>query len=80
MNRLNTGHILPPPEKHRSWPHLGLRQFGMLDIEDLRLPVAMTHLNYDLGSWNLMGVAIHEMWFNTEELYGSDYYPADIPE
>ncbi|MCP4404357.1 MAG: hypothetical protein GY801_44535 [bacterium] len=52
----------------------------MLDIEDLRLPVAMTHLNYDLGSWDLMGGAIHEMRFNTEELYGSDYYPADIPE
>ena len=32
------------------------REPGMVDIEDLRLPVTMTRLDYDFGSWELSSI------------------------
>ncbi len=56
-----------------------IREPGMTDIEDLRLPVSMTRLDYYLGDWNLTGIAIHEIRFNRMPEYGSDFYPATTP-
>ena len=56
---------------------LDLREPGLVDIEDLRLPVTMTKLDYYVGSWNLSAVAVHEIRFNKNPAYGSDFYPSD---
>ncbi|MCG8334598.1 MAG: hypothetical protein MJE63_08780, partial [Proteobacteria bacterium] len=57
---------------------LDMREPGMTDIEDLRLPVTMTRLDYSLDTWSLTGLIIHETRFNELPDYGSDYYPSDI--
>lgn len=53
---------------------LDIREPGMVDIEDLRLPVTMSKLDYYLGTWNLSAVILSEMRFNKEPEWGSDYY------
>lgn len=58
---------------------LDTREFGLTDIEDLRLPVAMTRVDAYAGSWNLTGIAIHEIRFNKSAEYGSDFYPGASP-
>jgi len=58
---------------------LDLREPGLTDIEDLRLPVTMTRLDYYAGKWNLTGIALHEIRFNKSPEYGSDFYPASAP-
>ncbi len=55
------------------------REPGMTDIEHLRLPVVMTKLDYYLGDWTFSGMAIHEIRFNEEPSFGSDFYPFDRP-
>jgi len=54
---------------------LDLREPGITDIEDLRLPVAMSRLDYYTGDWSLTGISIHEVRFNKNPEYGSDFYP-----
>jgi len=58
---------------------LDLREPGLTDIEDLRLPVFMTRLDYYFGSWNLGGFWIHEIRYNQNPAFGSDFYPGDTP-
>ncbi|MBW2560600.1 MAG: DUF1302 family protein [Deltaproteobacteria bacterium] len=58
---------------------LDMREPGLTDIEDLRLPVTMTRLDYYLGDWSLTGIAIHEIRFNKAPEYGSDFYPGSQP-
>ena len=58
---------------------LDLREPGLTDIEDLRLPVTMTRLDYYIGHWGLTGIAVHEIRFNKSPEYGSDFYPAKMP-
>ena len=58
---------------------LNMREPGLTDIEDLRLPVAMSRLDYYIGDWNLTGIAIHEIRFNKNPEYGSDFYPGSQP-
>ena len=55
---------------------------GITDLEDMRLPVFMTKLDYYLGPFNLSAIAIHEKRFNKLPEPGSDYffYPLIIPE
>jgi hypothetical protein len=53
------------------------REPGLVDIEDLRLPVTMTKLDYYFGPWNLSGIAVHEIRFNKDPVYGSDFFPFD---
>lgn len=48
---------------------------GLVDLEDLRLPVAMTRLDYYLGTWSLTGIAIHESRFDRNPVFGSDFSP-----
>ncbi len=52
------------------------REPGLVDIEDLRLPVAMSRLDYYYGNWHLMGVAVHEVFLNKDPVYNSDFYPS----
>jgi hypothetical protein len=55
---------------------LDLREPGLTDIEDLRLPVTMTRLDGYYGPWNLSGLAIHEIRFDKNPAFGSDFYPS----
>ena len=59
------------------------RDPGLVDIEDLRLPVCMARMDYlwrtASGYYNLTGVVIPEMRFNKAPVYGNDFYPFDRP-
>ncbi len=54
---------------------LDLRDPGTTDIEDLRLPVTMSKIDYYLGHFNLSGIVAHEVRFNETPPYGSAFYP-----
>ncbi len=58
---------------------LDLRQPGLVDIRDLRLPVTMTKLDSFFGQWNLGAVVIHEPRFNKSPVYNSDFFPGNTP-
>ncbi len=58
---------------------LNLREPGITDIEDLRLPVTMTRLDYYIGNWSVTGIALHEIRFNKNPEYGNDFYPGATP-
>jgi hypothetical protein len=58
---------------------LDMREPGLTDIEDLRLPVTMTKLDYYFGDWNLSGMAIHEIRFDKTPVYGHDFYAGGAP-
>lgn len=51
------------------------REPGMVDIEDLRLPLTMARLDYYIGEWGLTALAIPEIRFNKNPAFGSDFYP-----
>jgi hypothetical protein len=51
------------------------REPGLTDIEDLRLPVVMTKLDYYTGNWNLGLIAIHEHRYDKNPPFGHDFYP-----
>jgi len=53
---------------------LDLREPGMVDIEDLRLPVTMVKADYYIGDWNISAMVIPEIRFNKMPAYGSDFY------
>lgn len=55
------------------------REPGIADIWDLRLPVTMTKLDYYCRKWNLTGVVVHEIRFDKEPAFGSDYFPGSTP-
>lgn len=54
---------------------MDLREPGLTDIEDLRMPVAMTRADLYRGTLSLTAMMIHEVRFNKQPVYGSDYYP-----
>lgn len=56
------------------------REPGMTDLEDLRLPVTMTRIDYYRGNWNLGVIAIHETRFNKNPPFGSEFYPFPVPK
>jgi len=58
---------------------LYLREVGMTDIRDLRLPVTMARLDYYWSNWNISGMAIPEIRFNDLPVYGGDFYFQDRP-
>lgn len=58
---------------------LDLRVPGTTDIEDLRLPVCMTKVDYYLGDWSLSAIAVHEHRFNKLPEFGSDFFTQDAP-
>jgi len=56
---------------------LYLREVGMTDIRDLRLPVTMARLDFYWSYWNVSAMAIPEIRFNDLPVYGGDYYFED---
>jgi hypothetical protein len=56
-----------------------LREPGLTDIEDLRLPAAMTRLDGYYGQWNLTGIAVHELRFDKNPVFDNDFYPSPMP-
>ena len=52
------------------------REFGMTDLEDTRIPIKMTRLDYFIGDLKLEAVTVHEIKFNKSAPYGSDFNPA----
>ena len=58
---------------------LDLRWPGLVDIEKLRLPVTMTKLDYYLKGWNLSGLILHEVRYNKNPEFGSDFFPGTQP-
>ena len=59
---------------------LDMREPGITDIENLRLPVTMTRIDCFFGDWSITGIALHEIRFNKSPEYGSDFYPAAYPQ
>jgi hypothetical protein len=51
------------------------REPGLVDIDDLRLPVVMTKLDYYFGDWDLSLIALHERRFSDDPVFGSDFFP-----
>ncbi|MFP4039161.1 MAG: DUF1302 domain-containing protein [Desulfosudaceae bacterium] len=56
---------------------LDYRTPGLVDIENLRLPVTMIRLDYYLGNISISGIAIPEIRFHKLPVVGHDFYPAD---
>jgi len=52
---------------------LDFREPGMVDIEDLRLPVTMLKADYYFSDWNISAIVIPEIRFNKMPAYGSDF-------
>ena len=55
---------------------LDLRWPGLVDIEKLRLPVTMTKLDYYFKDWGISGIAVHEVRYNRNPEFGSDFFRA----
>ncbi len=55
------------------------RRPGMVDIEDLRLPVTMAKLDWYLGSWRVTPIAILEQQATLNPPFGSQWYPLNRP-
>ncbi len=53
---------------------LDLREPGMTDIEDLRLPIFMTRFDYYFSNYSFSGYLIHEHKSHTLPVFGSSYY------
>ena len=51
------------------------REPGLVDIADIRLPVTMTRLDYFFGDWRLTVLAVHEIRFSKNPVFGSDFFP-----
>jgi len=58
---------------------LDLRWPGLVDIEKLRLPVTMSKLDYYFKGWSLSGIVLHEVRYNLNPEFGSDFFPANRP-
>ena len=58
---------------------MDLRELGLVDIEDLRLPLSMARMDYYRGDWNLSALIIQEIRFDKTAQPGSDFYvgPSD---
>jgi hypothetical protein len=54
---------------------LDLRIPGLVDIEDMLLPVGMIRLDYYVGPWSLSAIAIPEVRFDHLPPVGSDFNP-----
>jgi len=47
---------------------------GLVDIKNRRLPVTMTKLDYYFGDWNLSGIMVHEVRFDKNPVFNSDFF------
>lgn len=53
------------------------RDPGMVDIEDLRLPVNMAKISLYTGDYNFSLMAIPEIRFDKQPVFGNDFFPLD---
>ena len=51
------------------------RSPGIIDIEDLRLPVGMLKFDYYFGEWAASAIVIGETRYSKNPAFGSDFYP-----
>jgi hypothetical protein len=58
---------------------LDFREPGLTDLTKIRLPVAMTKLDYYIKGLNLSGIVVHEIRYNKNPVFGSDFFPAPQP-
>ncbi|MDH5547835.1 MAG: DUF1302 family protein [Gammaproteobacteria bacterium] len=58
---------------------LDMREPGMVDIEDLRLPVAMLRGDYFQAPWSVTALVIPEIRSNKFPGEGSDFFPVPFP-
>lgn len=49
---------------------------GLVNIEDLRLPLTMTRVDLNFSQANLTALMIHEIRFHKNPVFGSDFYPS----
>jgi len=54
------------------------RRPGMVDIEDLRLPVAMAKFDYFVGDWRFTPIAVLEQRFSKNPPFGSAFNPSAV--
>ena len=52
---------------------------GMVDIKYRRLPVIMSKLDYYIGNWNINGLILHEVRFDKQPVFNSDFFPGTTP-
>ena len=52
---------------------------GLVDVKNRRLPVTMTKLDYYVGDWNLSGIVLHEVRFDKNPVFNSDFFPGTAP-
>ena len=52
------------------------RRPGMVDIEDLRLPVTMAKFDYFVGDWRITPIAVLEQRFDKNPPFGSIFNPS----
>jgi Protein of unknown function (DUF1302) len=55
------------------------RDLGMVDIENLRLPLAMGKIGIFSGGWNLDLITVHEHQYDQNPSFGHFFYPSQIP-
>ena len=55
------------------------RRPGMVDIEDLRLPIGMLKADYFIGDWRVTPIAIMEQRFSKNPAFGSAFNPMPNP-
>ena len=57
------------------------RDPGLIDLEDRRLPVAMTRIDYYPGDWQIQLSFLHEFEETRTTPFGSEFYPfpVDLP-
>ena len=58
---------------------LDVRWLGLVDIEKLRLPITMTKIDYYIKGWSLTGLIAHEVRYNKNPEFGSDFFPESRP-
>lgn len=57
---------------------LDRREPGIIDVDDNKLPVLMSQLNYYAGNWQTQAILIHESRMNEFPSSTSDFYPYPI--
>ena len=58
------------------WNPLNNREPGLVDIEDLRLPVTTARADIYLGSWSLTALVTPEIRYDYDPPVGSDFFPS----
>ncbi|MBU1418552.1 MAG: DUF1302 domain-containing protein [Proteobacteria bacterium] len=55
------------------------RDIGLVDIEDLRLPLVMVKVDFFSGDWNVDLISVHEHRYDENPVFGHFFYPSNVP-